>query len=540
MLPRLCAFLLLAVAVPADTGAIFAGCAQKNCEGQKGRAVAGYYQGILDTVNKSPLSTTSLSSAKYIIPACDTSALQPTDETGITAITQCLSAYPASAAKVVILDLARQQEPVLQGVKLPSQSVFAKWNFKRGNYRPGVDIPFPNNVLDRLLPAPDVAKVNAFPRPVLVSGFGAIEFPKYMQNNSDILLIDQPLNEETVNDYVTQLYETSFSFCASGKNLHARVFEAMKYGNIPVLIDHDIVLPFEEELDWAQFAVFIPFPELNGIVELLQGIPFTKRTAMRELGSFVYKNHFATTKAATNTLVEILGGKSADVKKDFQTAVKSTGGDLAKTVTSRTLATKMAKAKEARKNAQITNVLSGKAAAPGTAAKKKGVDVHAPLAPLGEIPESHRLPEHKPVPVVLFPTPEVEDEDKFVEPNSFATNQAPGAISAFNPEQFFQIDVLTEHPLILSTCNEQTGSELETEVTVYRTASPGQMVKVSGGRSNMDLECDNSGHAKLLLHVTPEFSPYYVSVIGDRGGSEAEGVGCLKAEFQGSKRYRSW
>jgi hypothetical protein len=529
---------LLAGAVLADTGEVFAGCAQSGCAGQKERVVGTYYQKIVDTVKASPLSTSSFLSAKYIVPFCDTSTLEPGDESAIAVMTKCLSAYSASAAKVVILDLAKSQEPVLLGVKLPSPAIFAKWNFKRANFRPGMDVPFPKNQLDRLLPDPESAKVSVFPRRTLVSGMGAIEFPKYMQNNSDIVLLDQPLNDETVDEYIGNLYDTTFAFCASGKNLQARIFEALKYGNIPILLDHDIVLPFEEQLDWTQFAVFIPFSELAGLIEMLKGIPVAKQKAMHEVGSYVYGNHFASAETAGNTLARVLGGKSADIKKDFQDAVRRAGGDPnIKPVTfRRTRPQKSA----SQKKAEITKILSGKVGTKAAVAVAK--EAVKPLPPLSEIPVSHKMPEHQPAPVVLEAIPEIEPENKFIEPESISTHEGQGAIDAFNPVQWFQIEVRTAHPLMLSTCNEQTGAALETDLAVYATAAGGKMVRVNGGRTNLDLTCDDEGHAKLLVHVTPESSPYYVSVVGDRSGegtTQGE-IGCVKREFQGSKRYKSW
>ncbi len=52
-----------------------------------------------------------------------------------------------------------------------------------------------------------------------------------------------------------------------------RLYEAMAYGSIPVYISDELIVPFEDVLDWDQFCVFCTPEDLPGLPDRLAGIP---------------------------------------------------------------------------------------------------------------------------------------------------------------------------------------------------------------------------------------------------------------------------
>ena len=58
-------------------------------------------------------------------------------------------------------------------------------------------------------------------------------------------------------EYIDNLYNNLFNFCYRGAgNFSMRFYEVLSAGRIPVLIDSDTELPFEEEIDWHNKIIF--------------------------------------------------------------------------------------------------------------------------------------------------------------------------------------------------------------------------------------------------------------------------------------------
>ena len=60
----------------------------------------------------------------------------------------------------------------------------------------------------------------------------------------------------------------TYVICPRGiENFSFRVYEALKYGRIPVIIDTEMVLP--TEIDWDQVAIRIPYDRLNDLYDII-------------------------------------------------------------------------------------------------------------------------------------------------------------------------------------------------------------------------------------------------------------------------------
>ena len=68
--------------------------------------------------------------------------------------------------------------------------------------------------------------------------------------------------------FLANLYGHHYVICASGYgNYSYRVYEALAAGRIPVLIDSDCVLPFDEHVPWRELVVWVEASEVHRTAE---------------------------------------------------------------------------------------------------------------------------------------------------------------------------------------------------------------------------------------------------------------------------------
>lgn len=59
--------------------------------------------------------------------------------------------------------------------------------------------------------------------------------------------------------YLDDLEDSDYVLCVRGQgNYSLRLFETLAMGRIPVVLDTDVVLPFDDEIDWRSLVVWIP------------------------------------------------------------------------------------------------------------------------------------------------------------------------------------------------------------------------------------------------------------------------------------------
>jgi hypothetical protein len=65
-------------------------------------------------------------------------------------------------------------------------------------------------------------------------------------------------------DFVANLRESDYVLCArGGGNFSYRLYEALSAGRIPLFVDTDCVLPFEDEIDWHALCVWVDEAEIE-------------------------------------------------------------------------------------------------------------------------------------------------------------------------------------------------------------------------------------------------------------------------------------
>jgi hypothetical protein len=80
----------------------------------------------------------------------------------------------------------------------------------------------------------------------------------------------QSLNElhNVRRDYVANMVESDYVLCARGAgNFSYRLYETLCCGRIPVFIDTDCVLPYDFEIDWKQYCVWVDGTEVSRVAE---------------------------------------------------------------------------------------------------------------------------------------------------------------------------------------------------------------------------------------------------------------------------------
>lgn len=80
--------------------------------------------------------------------------------------------------------------------------------------------------------------------------------------------VDRPLFERSRREYVENMFGSDYILCARGHgNYSIRFYETLSCGRIPIFINTDCVLPFEEWIDWKRYCVWIEEREVPHIAE---------------------------------------------------------------------------------------------------------------------------------------------------------------------------------------------------------------------------------------------------------------------------------
>ena len=75
-------------------------------------------------------------------------------------------------------------------------------------------------------------------------------------------------SEQNRERYISHLKKMTYVICPRGiENFSFRVYEALRYGRIPVIIDTEMVLP--ENIDWDRISVRVPYESLDRIYDII-------------------------------------------------------------------------------------------------------------------------------------------------------------------------------------------------------------------------------------------------------------------------------
>jgi hypothetical protein len=87
----------------------------------------------------------------------------------------------------------------------------------------------------------------------------ALQNDKYIKKNF-ILKKDfwggDPHNSNLIDNFIKNIQESHFTICNRGNgNYSMRFYQTLSLGRIPVLIDTDLIFPFEDKIDWNEIII---------------------------------------------------------------------------------------------------------------------------------------------------------------------------------------------------------------------------------------------------------------------------------------------
>ena len=113
---------------------------------------------------------------------------------------------------------------------------------------------------------------------------------KKSRHKTAIEVVDRPGfsgTEQEMRKFVDHLINSTYVVCPRGiENFSFRIYEALRYGRVPVIIDTNMVLP--SEVDWGRVAIRVPYTELRNIIEIIHEDYNSKSDA-----EFLYRQRLA-------------------------------------------------------------------------------------------------------------------------------------------------------------------------------------------------------------------------------------------------------
>jgi hypothetical protein len=80
--------------------------------------------------------------------------------------------------------------------------------------------------------------------------------------------LNRPLIEQSRRQHVENIFGSDYVLCTRGSgNYSIRFYETLCNGRIPVFVNTDCVLPFEEWIDWRQYCVWVEAREVSRVAE---------------------------------------------------------------------------------------------------------------------------------------------------------------------------------------------------------------------------------------------------------------------------------
>ncbi|XP_045106982.1 exostosin-3-like [Portunus trituberculatus] len=88
--------------------------------------------------------------------------------------------------------------------------------------------------------------------------------------------------------------------------LQARVYEALKYGAVPVVLGNHVELPLSETIDWRKLALVLPKARVTEIHFLLRSLSDADLLFMRRQGRMVWERFFGSTQVLVDSILATL------------------------------------------------------------------------------------------------------------------------------------------------------------------------------------------------------------------------------------------
>ena len=95
------------------------------------------------------------------------------------------------------------------------------------------------------------------------------KFIRHKQYQAGAQTEDQ--RKDALQRFYNNLRNTDYTVCVRGEgNFSKRLYETLSMGRIPIFVNTDCVLPFEQEIDWRKLCVWVEQNEINQLPEKLR------------------------------------------------------------------------------------------------------------------------------------------------------------------------------------------------------------------------------------------------------------------------------
>ena len=137
-----------------------------------------------------------------------------------------------------------------------------------------------------------------------------IKMANACQNSKEIKLYIKnwtpSVNQNEFDTFINLTINSIFCLCPRGYGLNSfRLYEAMQLGSIPVVITNQYYLPWQDELNWNEFAVLISEEQLPDLQSILESYKEEQLESMRQKIKEVYPKYFTLDGMYANILRRI-------------------------------------------------------------------------------------------------------------------------------------------------------------------------------------------------------------------------------------------
>lgn len=110
--------------------------------------------------------------------------------------------------------------------------------------------------------------------------------------------------------FIEAALRSKYFLCPRGYGLNSfRLYEVMQLGCVPVVITDEFYLPWEDELDWNNFAVLISSDKIADAYSILKNIPDSKYEELKNNSQRLYSDYFSLDGVYKNILKRLIANE---------------------------------------------------------------------------------------------------------------------------------------------------------------------------------------------------------------------------------------
>jgi len=99
---------------------------------------------------------------------------------------------------------------------------------------------------------------------------------------------------------------STISSTVSSSAIQNRLIECLMASSIPVIMSQEIILPFQEVIDWSKAAVIVPLQRITELHYLLRTLPHSDIFSLKRQGRMILENYLSTDNKIADSLLGVL------------------------------------------------------------------------------------------------------------------------------------------------------------------------------------------------------------------------------------------